>query len=52
MASALHVVLYHPDRLPVTRYGGTERVVVWLARGLAELSDRVTVMGEAGSDNP
>jgi glycosyltransferase involved in cell wall biosynthesis len=52
MASALHVVLYHPDRLPVTRYGGTERVVVWLARGLAELGHRVTVLCAPGSDVP
>lgn len=52
MASALHVVLYHPDRLPVTRYGGTERVVVWLAGGLAELGHRVTVLCAPGSEVP
>jgi len=52
MASALHVVLYHPDRLPVTRYGGTERVVVWLARGLAELGHRVTILCAPGSEVP
>jgi glycosyltransferase involved in cell wall biosynthesis len=48
----LHVVLYHPDRLPVERYGGTERVVVWLARGLAELGHRVTVICAPGSHIP
>lgn len=52
MASTLHVVLYHPDRLPVTRYGGTERVVVWLARGLAQLGHRVTVLCAPGSEVP
>ncbi|MGH7524048.1 MAG: glycosyltransferase [Gemmatimonadales bacterium] len=52
MASALHVVLYHPAVLPVDRYGGTERVVVWLARGLAELGHRVTVMCAPGSRVP
>lgn len=49
MASTLHVALYHPARLPVDRYGGTERVVVWLARGLAELGHRVTLIAGAGS---
>lgn len=49
MASALHVVLYHPSRLPVTKYGGTERVVVWLARGLAELGHRVSLIAFPGS---
>lgn len=52
MASTLHVALYHPARLPVARYGGTERVVVWLARGLAELGHRVTLIAGAGSDVP
>ena len=52
MASTLHVALYHPARLPVTRYGGTERVVVWLARGLVELGHRVTVLCSPGSAVP
>ncbi|MEP6591157.1 MAG: glycosyltransferase [Gemmatimonadota bacterium] len=52
MASALHVALYHPARLPVRRYGGTERVVVWLARGLAELGHRVTLLAAPGSQLP
>ncbi len=52
MASALHVVLYHPARLPVQGYGGTERVVVWLARGLAELGVRVTLLAAPRSEVP
>jgi hypothetical protein len=52
MASTLHVVLYHPARLPVQGYGGTERVVVWLARGLAELGHRVTLLSDRRSDVP
>lgn len=52
MASTLHVVLYHPARLPVQGYGGTERVVVWLARGLAELGARVTLLAAARSGVP
>jgi len=52
MASALHVALYHPARLPVHGYGGTERVVTWLARGLVELGHRVTVLALAGTRIP
>jgi hypothetical protein len=52
MASTLHVVLYHPARLPVEGYGGTERVVVWLARGLAELGVRVTLLAAPKSSVP
>ena len=52
MASSLHVVLYHPARLPVEGYGGTERVVVWLARGLATLGHRVSLIAAPGSDVP
>ncbi|MCA9720867.1 MAG: glycosyltransferase, partial [Gemmatimonadetes bacterium] len=50
MASTLHVALYHPAVLPVRGYGGTERVVVWLARGLAALGHRVTVLALPGSN--
>lgn len=52
MASTLHVALYYPARLPVRGYGGTERVVVWLARGLAALGHRVTVLALPGSRLP
>lgn len=52
MASTLHVVLYHPSILPVREYGGTERVVVWLARGLAELGHRVSLIAFPGTAVP
>ncbi|MEO5800563.1 MAG: glycosyltransferase [Gemmatimonadales bacterium] len=52
MASTLHIALYHPGRLPVRKYGGTERVVVWLARGLAELGHKVTLLAAPGSHVP
>lgn len=48
----MHVVLYSPQRLPVGGYGGTERVVVHLARGLAELGHRVTLIAGEGSRVP
>lgn len=48
----MHVVLYFHDRLPVKGYGGTQRVVVWLARALAELGHRVTLIAGPGSRVP
>ena len=48
----MHVALFMHDRLPVKGYGGTQRVVVWLARGLAELGHRVTLIAAPGSKVP
>jgi len=46
----MKVALIHHARLPVRGYGGTERVVVWLARGLAELGHEVTLLAAPGSE--
>jgi len=48
----MHVALYVHSLLPVRGYGGTQRVVVWLARALAELGHRVTVLALRGSRVP
>lgn len=48
----MHVALYHHARLPIKGYGGTERVIVWLARGLAALGHRVTLLAAPGSRVP
>ncbi|HEY4648642.1 MAG TPA: glycosyltransferase, partial [Gemmatimonadales bacterium] len=48
----MHVVLYTHSRLPVHGYGGTQRVVAWLARGLVALGQRVTLIAPAGSAVP
>ena len=45
----MHIALYTHSRIPVRGYGGTQRVVVWLARGLTELGHRVTLLAPAGS---
>jgi glycosyltransferase involved in cell wall biosynthesis len=45
----MRVALLFHGRLPVERYGGTERVVVWLARGLAELGHEVVLLAGPGS---
>jgi len=48
----MNVALIHHARLPVRGYGGTERVVVWLARGLVELGHQVTLLSAPGSTVP
>ena len=48
----MHIVLVYHERLPVDRYGGTPRVVVWLARGLVELGHQVSLIGPPGSRLP
>lgn len=48
----MHIALYTHSLLPARGYGGTQRVVVWLARGLAELGHQVTLLAPAGSRVP
>lgn len=48
----MHIAVFHPAKLPVRRYGGVDRVVVWLVRGLAERGHQVSLLAAAGSDVP
>ena len=48
----MRVVLLYHGRVPVERYGGTPRVVAWLARGLAELGHEVVLLAPPGSRVP
>ena len=48
----MRVALLYHDRLPVEGYGGTGRVVHWLARGLAELGHEVILLAAPGSRVP
>jgi glycosyltransferase involved in cell wall biosynthesis len=48
----MRVALLYHGRVPVERYGGTPRVVVWLARGLAELGHEVVLLAAPGSRVP
>jgi len=48
----VHVALASHYRLPTAGYGGTERVVVALARGLATLGHRVTLLAAPGTRLP
>jgi hypothetical protein len=45
----MHVAILSHHRLPVRGYGGTERIVVALVRGLAELGHRVTLVARSGT---
>jgi glycosyltransferase involved in cell wall biosynthesis len=45
----LHIVQFHHVRLPVLKYGGAERIVVWLCEGLVELGHQVTLLAPKGS---
>lgn len=46
----MHIALYFHGRLPVRGYGGTQRVVVWLARGLAALGHEVSLLAARGTE--
>ncbi|HXF96874.1 MAG TPA: glycosyltransferase [Gemmatimonadales bacterium] len=48
----MHIVVASHHRLPVEGYGGTQRVVVALVRGLVELGHRVTLLAQPGSRVP
>ncbi|HEY9506617.1 MAG TPA: glycosyltransferase [Gemmatimonadales bacterium] len=48
----MHIALFFWDRLPAFGYGGTQRMVVWLARGLAAAGHRVTLIAGEGSRVP
>lgn len=47
----MHVALYFPGRLPVRGYGGSQRVVMWLAQGLVELGHEVSLLALRGSSS-
>lgn len=48
----LHVALIVAARVPVEKYGGTERQVVWLARELLRRGHDVTMIASPGSHVP
>lgn len=45
----MHVALHHDAVVPPVHYGGTERVVHWLAEALVALGHEVTLLARPGS---
>lgn len=50
--SSMHIVIVDKHRLPVTGYGGSERITWWLAKGLVQLGHRVTLLTHPKSQCP
>jgi glycosyltransferase involved in cell wall biosynthesis len=48
----MNILIQHNALLPVSQYGGTERVVWWLGKYLAKMGHRVTFLVKAGSTCP
>jgi glycosyltransferase involved in cell wall biosynthesis len=48
----MHIVLVERSKLPALHYGGTERVVWWLAKGLHSAGHKVTLVAGKGSYCP
>ncbi len=48
----MKVLLFYPEKLPPKNYGGVERVVLWLAKGLQELGHAVSVAAREDSVLP
>lgn len=46
----MHIALCHDAVIPPKTYGGTERVIFWLAKALHELGHKTTLIAKAGSD--
>jgi glycosyltransferase involved in cell wall biosynthesis len=52
VSRSLRIALVADNVLPVSRYGGTERVIEWLARGLLQRGHAVTLIAPPGSYLP
>lgn len=45
----MHIVQFQHTRVPVAKYGGAQRIVVWLAQALVQLGHEVTLLAGRGS---
>lgn len=45
----MHIALVHDALIPPLKYGGTERVIYWLAKALLKLGHKVTIVAKPGS---
>ena len=48
----MHIVQFQHTRVPVEKYGGAQRIVVWLCQALVELGHEVTLLAGRGSNVP
>ncbi len=48
----MHIVQFQHTRVPVEKYGGAQRIVVWLCQALVELGHHVTLLAGRGSSVP
>ena len=48
----MKILIFHPVKLPVLQYGGSERVLMWLAKTLTKLGHEVSVFAAPGSSMP
>jgi len=48
----MHIVQFQHTRVPVEKYGGAQRIVVWLSQALVELGHNVTLLAGRGSSVP
>ncbi|HEV8511223.1 MAG TPA: glycosyltransferase [Gemmatimonadales bacterium] len=48
----MHIVQFQNTRVPVAKYGGTQRIVVWLSQALVALGHDVTLLAARGSRVP
>src|SRR5687768_10249256 len=48
----MHIVQFQHTRVPVDKYGGAQRIVVWLSQALVELGHEVTLLAGRGSNVP
>ena len=45
----MNILIFHNSILPVSKYGGTERIVYWLGKQYALVGHKVTFLCQAGS---
>ena len=45
----MHVLIVNNTKIPVSQYGGTERVIWWLGKQLVKMGHQVSYLVEAGS---
>lgn len=45
----MNILIFHNSILPVSKYGGTERIVYWLGKQFVQMGHRVTFLAQEGS---